>query len=84
MPLRADTQSPCWSPSISSSGIASTLGLPFTQLAYAMEQRGDTARMVKYLERASLLSSNPALSAALKELKRRVPAQPNRDSSTQP
>ena len=67
-----------------SSGIASTLGLPFTQLAYAMEQRGDTARMVKYLERASLLSSNPALSAALKELKRRVPTQPNRDSSTQP
>lgn len=70
-----------------SSGIASTLGLPFTQLAYAMEQRGDTARMIKYLERASVLSSNPALSAALKELKQGRPrpsAQPGRDSSTQP
>jgi hypothetical protein len=56
------------------SGIASTLGLPFTQLASAMEQRGDTARMVKYLERAALLSSNPALSAALSQLKRALPA----------
>ena len=45
---------------------------------------GDTARLVKYLERASLLSSNPALAAALKELKRTLPAGPNRDSSTQP
>jgi hypothetical protein len=52
------------------SGIASTLGLPFTQLAYAMEQRGDTARTVRYLERAALLSGNPAIAAALEELKK--------------
>ena len=52
------------------SGIASTLGLPFTQLAYAMEQRGDTARTIQYLERAALLSGNPAIAAALEELKK--------------
>jgi hypothetical protein len=50
-------------------GIASTLGLPFTQLAFAMEQRGDTARAVQFLERAVKLSSNPALAAALEEIK---------------
>jgi hypothetical protein len=52
------------------SGIASTLGLPFTQLAFAMEQRGDTARAVQFLERAVKLSSNPALAAALEEIKK--------------
>ena len=52
------------------SGIAGTMGLPFTQLAFAMEQRGDTARAVQFLERAVLLSSNPALAAALEEIKK--------------
>jgi hypothetical protein len=52
------------------SGIASTLGLPFTQLAFAMEQRGDTARAVQFLERAVKLSSNPALAAALEEIRK--------------
>ena len=52
------------------SGIASTMGLPFTQLAYAMEQRGDTARTVRFLERAALLSGNPAIAAALEELRK--------------
>jgi transmembrane protein TMEM260 (protein O-mannosyltransferase) len=58
------------------SGIASTLGLPFTQMAYAMEQRGDTAKTIRFLERASLLSGNPAVAAALEELKRTAPAVP--------
>ncbi len=44
-------------------GIASTLGLPYTQLAFAMQTRGDTVRLRRYLERAALLSSNPALRA---------------------
>ena len=51
-------------------GIAGTLGLPFTQLAYAMELRGDTARTITYLERAARLSRNPAIAAALEDLKR--------------
>jgi len=51
------------------SGIASTMGLPFTQLAFAMEQRGDTARMLAYLERAAKLSTNPAVTAALEQLR---------------
>jgi transmembrane protein TMEM260 (protein O-mannosyltransferase) len=42
-------------------GIASTLGLPYTQLAFAMQARNDTARMRRYVERAALLSGNPAL-----------------------
>jgi hypothetical protein len=58
------------------SGIASTLGLPFTQMAYAMEQRGDTAKTILFLERAALLSGNPAVAAALEELKRTAPAIP--------
>ena len=52
------------------SGIAGTLGLPFTQLATAMETRGDTARTIRFLERAALLSRNPAIVALLEELRR--------------
>jgi hypothetical protein len=55
------------------SGIASTLGLPFTQLAYAMEDRGDTARVVQYLERGAKLSSNPAIQAALEQIRKGTP-----------
>lgn len=51
------------------SGIASTMGLPFTQLAYAMESRGDSAQVVKYLERSAKLSSNPAIQAALEQIR---------------
>jgi len=46
-------------------GIASTLGLPFTQLAFAMQVRGDSARMAHYIERAARLSGNPALKSVL-------------------
>jgi hypothetical protein len=56
------------------SGIASTLGLPFTQLAFAVEARGDTARMLAYLERAAKLSSNPAVMAALEQLRKEAQA----------
>ena len=54
-------------------GIASTLGLPFTQLAYALESRGDTARTLRYLERAAKLSTNPAIRQALEELRKGAP-----------
>ncbi len=46
-------------------GIASTLGLPYTQLAFAMQARGDSARMMHYIDRAARLSGNPALKAVL-------------------
>jgi hypothetical protein len=55
-------------------GIASTLGLPFTQLAFAMEARGDTVQMLRYLERAALLSTNPAVQAALDQLRKKIPS----------
>lgn len=58
------------------SGIASTLGLPFTQMAYAMEQRRDTAKTLLFLERAVHLSGNPAIAAALNELRGTAPATP--------
>ena len=55
-------------------GIASTLGLPFTQLAFAMEDRADTVRMLRYLERAALLSTNPAVQAALNQARKKLPS----------
>jgi hypothetical protein len=57
-------------------GIASTLGLPFTQMAYAMEQRGDTAKTILFLEGAAKLSGNPAVTAALNALKQVAPPPP--------
>jgi hypothetical protein len=59
-------------------GIASTLGLPFTQLAFAMQARGDTARMRGYVAKASLLTGNPALGALFDSFGR----QPVRPDST--
>ncbi len=55
-----------------SASFASTLALPFTQLAYAYRERGMFDRVVANLERAASLSPNPALRAALDEL--RTPA----------
>ena len=51
------------------SGIASTLGLPFTQLALAAEARGDTAKLVRYLDRAVRLAPNPAILAKLESMR---------------
>ncbi len=55
-------------------GIASTLGLPFTQLAFAMQDRADSARMLSYLERAAHLSTNPAVQAALDQVRKKIPS----------
>jgi hypothetical protein len=51
-------------------GIASTLGLPYSQLAFAMERRGDSARMRRYVQRAAVLTGNPALTSILESVKK--------------
>ena len=56
------------------SGIASTLGLPYTQLAFAMQDRADSTRMLQYLERAALLTTNPAVQAALDQVRKKLPS----------
>jgi hypothetical protein len=52
-----------------SASIASTLSLPYTQLAYAHSERGQYERMERALDRAMRLTPNPALRAALAELR---------------
>jgi hypothetical protein len=49
-------------------GVASNLALPFAQLTYALQAKGMQAEAVKNVERASLLSPNPALKRALVNL----------------
>jgi hypothetical protein len=58
-------------------GIAQTLGMPFTQLAFHAEDRGDYAGVVRYLEKAAKLSSNPGVLDALAEARRRLQANPD-------
>jgi hypothetical protein len=55
-------------------GIASTLGLPFTQLALAAEARGDTANLARFLESAGLLTRNPSLLARVDSIRRSLPS----------
>ena len=55
-------------------GIASTIGLPYTQLTLAAEARGDSARVLRFLERAIRITPNPALLARLRELQARLPS----------
>jgi hypothetical protein len=52
-----------------SASIASTLSLPYTQLTYAYSARGQQEKMLRALERAMQLTPNPALRAALAELR---------------
>ncbi|HEV2084242.1 MAG TPA: DUF2723 domain-containing protein, partial [Gemmatimonadales bacterium] len=52
-----------------SASIASTLSLPYTQLAYAYSERGQYEKMERALDRAMRLSPSPALRAALAELR---------------
>jgi hypothetical protein len=52
-----------------SASIASTLSLPFTQLSYAYSERGQQEKLQRALDRAMQLSPNPALRAALAELR---------------
>jgi hypothetical protein len=58
-------------------GVAGNLALPFAQLAYAYQGKGDRANALKNLERASKLSPNPALKRALLNLL----AEPGADSA---
>jgi transmembrane protein TMEM260 (protein O-mannosyltransferase) len=52
-----------------SASIASTLSLPYTQLSYAYSARGQHDKLMRALERAMQLTPNPALRAALAELR---------------
>lgn len=61
---------------VTAASIASSLSLPFGQLASAAEARGDTAEMVRNLERSLQLSPNPALRAAFDALRGRGLAPP--------
>ena len=55
-----------------SASIAATLSFPFVQLAYAFSDRGQKDKMQRALEYALNLSPNPALRAALMELRLRA------------
>jgi hypothetical protein len=52
-----------------SASIAATLSFPFVQLAYAYSDRGQTEKLQRALDYAMRLSPNPALRAALTELR---------------
>jgi len=52
-----------------SASIAATLSFPFVQLAYAFSDRGQVEKMQRALDYALKLSPNPALRAALTELR---------------
>jgi len=52
-----------------SASIASTMSLPYTQLAYAYSERGQYDKMERALDRAMRLTPNPALRAALAEMR---------------
>ena len=52
-----------------SASIASTLSFPFVQLAYTYSARGEETKLHRALEYALKLSPNPALRAALLELR---------------
>jgi len=43
-------------------------------MAYAAEARGDAGGMIRYLEPAAKLSSNPAIRQALVEIRESLPA----------
>lgn len=58
-------------------GVAGNLALPFAQLAYAYMSAGDRNTALKNLERASLLSPNPAIKQGLLNLL----AEPGGDSA---
>ncbi len=55
-------------------GMASTLGLPFLQLAFAAEARGDSLSFLRWLESASKLSQNPAMQARVESLRLSLPS----------
>ncbi len=58
-------------------GIAQTLAMPFTQLAFHAEGAGDWAGVVRYLEKAAQLSTNPGVADALAEARARLKSNPD-------
>jgi hypothetical protein len=57
-----------------SSAIASTLGLPFTQVAFGYAARGDTTRAMRFLPGAAALSRNSGIAGALRQLQDSLPS----------
>jgi hypothetical protein len=64
---------------VTSRSFASTLSLPPAQLAYAYQARGDEQMMLRNLELAGALAPNPAIAAALSQI-RMQPLVPKPDS----
>jgi hypothetical protein len=63
---------------VTSRSFASTLSLPPSQLAYAYQTRGDEQMMVRNLELAASLAPNPAIAAALAQIRAQpLPAAPD-------
>ncbi len=54
--------------------IASTMAVPFTQLAGAADARADYAAMVRWLEPAWRLSNNPRIAVAIDSARSRLPS----------
>ncbi len=60
---------PSGSMDVTGRSFAATLALPATQLAYAYQSLGDGPMMVRNLELAGRLSPNPAIAAALSQVR---------------
>jgi hypothetical protein len=60
-----------------SASIASTLSIPYTLVAYHYDQRGDSAAVLKNLERAQQIAPSAALESALKGYRQRMPGPGN-------
>lgn len=58
-----------------SAGIAQSLSMPFTQLAFVAEARQDLAGVVRHLEQAVKLSENPGVVDALGQARQRMASQ---------
>ena len=58
-----------------SASIASTMSIPFTLAAYHYDQLGDTAAVIRHLERAQRIAPSEAIESALKAYRYRLPGQ---------
>lgn len=67
-----------------SAGIAQSLSMPFTQLAFVAEARGDLAGVVRHLEQAVKLSENPGVAQALTEARKHLAMPPPKTDSVLP
>ena len=54
-----------------SASFASSLSIPFTLLAFEFDRHGDTAAVIRNLERADRVAPNEAIQAALRGMRGR-------------